>query len=127
MFLNAQRPFKPIEMCSVNQLIHAACEEQTLLFVQNSLTDDDAILSMAEVNSTYVSILNGYRVQISETANYRKNLKKLLNEPLPSVQFVQSRRKNEPDHGIVLPRAVSKGIELRSSLLDNRETIGRLK
>lgn len=107
---NAQRTFKPIEMCSVNQLIHSACEEQLLLSVQNSLTDDDAILSMAEVNSTYVSILNRYRVQISETANYRKHLKKLLSERLPSVQFVKSLRKNEPDR-IVLPRAVSKGID----------------
>ncbi|CAB4036015.1 Hypothetical predicted protein [Paramuricea clavata] len=123
---NAQRTFKPIEMCSVNQLIHSACEEQLLLSVQNSLTDDDAILSMAEVNSTYVSILNRYRVQISETANYRKHLKKLLSECLPSVQFVKSLRENEPDR-IVLPRAVSKGIELRCSLMDNSETIGRLK
>ncbi|CAB3986726.1 Hypothetical predicted protein [Paramuricea clavata] len=81
---------------------------------------------MAEVNSTYVSILNRYRVQISETANYRKHLKKLLSERLPSVQFVKSLCKNEPDR-IVLPRAVSKGIELRCSLMDNSETIGRLK
>ncbi|CAB4023651.1 Hypothetical predicted protein, partial [Paramuricea clavata] len=62
---------------------------------------------MVEVNSTYVSILNRYRVQISETANYPKHLKKLLTERLPSVQFVKSLRKNEPDR-IVLPRAVSK-------------------
>ena len=87
---NAQCTFKPIEICSDNQLIHSVCDEQLLLSVQNSLTDEDAILSMAEVNSTYLSILKRYRVQIYETTNYRKHLKKLLTERLPSVQFVKS-------------------------------------
>ena len=121
----AQHTFTPSDRSSA-QLIRSLCDEQLLLCVQNTLTDDAVTLNMAEVNDAYLSILKRYQVEISETANYRKHLKKLITKSLPSVQFVKSVRPYEPDH-LILPTAVSQAMELRSLLMDNDDTIGHLK
>ena len=122
---SAQRTFTPVEHSNV-ELIHSACDEQLLLSVQNTLTDDEVTLSMAEVNDAYLSILKRYQVEVNETGNYRKHLKKLISERLPNVQFFKSLRKNEPDN-LVFPTAVSKAMDLRSALLDDGEAIGYLR
>ena len=71
-------------------------------------------------------ILKRYHVEVDETTNYRKHLKQLNTEYLPNAQFVKSFRKNEPDN-IVLPKTVSKAMEIRSTLLNNGEIIEKLK
>ena len=122
---SAQRTFHPMN-CSNEQLIRSVCDEQLLLSVQNTLSNDDTSLSMADVNSEYLVILKRYQVEINESGNFRKYLRKLITERLPNIQIVKSLRKNEPDK-LVLPSAVSKAIELRSALLDNDNKIGALK
>ena len=122
---SAQRTFHPMN-CSNEQLIRSVCDEQLLLSVQNTLSNDDTSLSMADVNSEYLVILKRYQVEINESGNFRKHLRKLITERLPNIQIVKSLRKNEPDK-LVLPSAVSKAIELRSALLDNDNKIGALK
>ena len=74
---SAQRTFTPVEHSNV-ELIHSACDEQLLLSVQNTLTDDEVTLSMAEVNDSNLSILKRYQVEVNERGNYRKHLKKLI-------------------------------------------------
>jgi len=122
---HAQRTFATEEM-SAATLIRYACDEQLLLSVQNTLTDDDATLNMAEINDAYLCILRRYQVEIHDTENYRKHLRKIISERLPNVKFVKSLRKNEPDN-LVLPTAVSKAMDLRSAMLDDGETIGYLR
>uniref|UniRef100_UPI00358EE243 UPF0711 protein C18orf21 homolog isoform X1 n=1 Tax=Myxine glutinosa TaxID=7769 RepID=UPI00358EE243 len=111
---------------SNTQLIGSLCDEQLLLSVQNTLTADDLTLNMAEVNGAYLSILKRYNVEINQTTNFRKHLKKLITERLPNIQFVQSLRKNEPDN-LVLSLAVRKAMQLMSAQLDNDDTVGNLK
>jgi len=65
-------------------------------------------------------------VEINDTENYRKHLRKLILERLTNVQFVKSLRKNEPDN-LFLRTAVSKAMDLRSAMLDDGKTIGYLK
>ena len=102
------------------------CDEELLISIQNTLTGDDVTLSMAEVNEEYVSLLKWHQVCLTESANYKKHLKTLIAERLPNVQFVKSVRRNEPE-SIVLPTAVSKAMEIRSSMLDNEGTISQLR
>lgn len=122
---HAQRTFATVDL-SAPPLIRSACDKQLLLSVENTLTDDDATVNMAEINDAYLSILRRYQVEVNDTENYRKHLRKLISERLPNVQFVKSLRKNEPDN-LVLPTAVSKAMDLRSAMLDDGETIGYLK
>lgn len=111
---------------SDTQLIRSICDEELLISIQNTLTGDDVTLSMAEVNEEYVSLLKWHQVCLTESANYKKHLKNLITERLPYVQFVKSVRKNEPE-SIVLPTAVSKAMEIRSSMLDNDDKISQLR
>jgi len=73
---SAQRTMIAAER-SNTQLIYSLSDEQLLLCVENTLTDDDVTLNMAEVNDAYISVLKRYKVDISETANYCKHLKQL--------------------------------------------------
>jgi len=66
-----------------------ASDEQLVLAVQNTLTDDEVTVNMTRVNDAYLSILNRY----NETKNYRKHLKTIIAERLTGVQFVSSLRK----------------------------------
>lgn len=122
---SAQRTFFSVD-ASNSLLIRSVCDEELLLSVQNTLTDDDVTLSIAQVNEEYFLILKRYQIEVTETGNYRKHLKKLITEQLPSVQFVKSLRKNEPEN-LVLATAVSKAIDIRSAMVDNGEIIGQLK
>ena len=79
-------------------------------------------LLRGEVNDAYLLILKRYQVVVDETTNYRNHLKQLNTDYLQNAQFVKSFRKNEPDN-IVLPKAVSKAMEIRSILLNNGEII----
>ena len=122
---SAQRTYGP--KCDSNsQLIRSVCDEQLLISVQNALTDDNVTLSMADVNEEYLLILKRYQVELTETANYRKHLKKLITDRLPNVQFIKSLRKNEPE-SIVLHVTVSKAMEVRSMVLDKDDIIAQLK
>ena len=107
------------------QVIRTVCDEQLLLSIQNTLSDG-VTLHMGEVNDGYLLILKRYHLEVDETTNYRKHVKQLNTEYLPIAQFVKSFRKNEPDN-IVLPKTVSKAMEIRSTLLNNGEIIGQLK
>jgi len=53
---------------------------------------------MAEINDAYLTILRRFHEETNDTENYRKQLRKLISERLPNVQFVKSLRKNEPDN-----------------------------
>ena len=106
-------------------LIRSLCDEQLVLAIQNTLSDDDVTLNMAQVNDAYLLILKRYNLDVNETENYRKYLKNLIAEWLPHVQFVSSMRRNEPDL-LVLSTAVSKAVDLRLSMMDNNEIISNL-
>ena len=90
--------------------------------MSNNLSDGVTLMNMGEVNDAYLFILKRYHVEVDETTNYRKHLKQLNTEYLPTAQFVKSFRKNQPD-SIVLPKTVSKAMEIRSTLLNNGEII----
>ena len=123
----AQRTFSAdCEIASVKQVVRLACDEELVLAIQNTLTDDSTNLTVAEVNDTYVAILKRYSMVITESGNYRKYLKHLLSERLPNLQFVKSLLKNEPDK-VVLPAAVSKAIDVLSSQMDSKDTIEHLE
>lgn len=107
-------------------LIRSLCDEQLILAIQNTLKDKDVTLDMAQVNDAYLSILKRYHMDIDETTNYRKYLKKIISELLPDVQFVGSLRRNEPDK-LVRSTVVSKAIDLRLSMMENDQEIGKLK
>ncbi|KAG0711445.1 hypothetical protein GWK47_020586 [Chionoecetes opilio] len=47
-------------------LIRSVCDAQLVLAIQNTLSDEDVTLSMAEVNDAYLSILKRYRVDVNE-------------------------------------------------------------
>ena len=53
------------------QLVRSICDEQLLFTVESTLNNDDAKLTMAEVNDEYLSILRMYHVQVAEPSNYR--------------------------------------------------------
>ena len=74
------------------------------------------------VNEEYLSLLKWHQVCLTESE--KKHLKNLISERLPNVQFIKSVRKTEPE-SIVLPIAVSKAMEIRSSLLDNEDKISQ--
>lgn len=107
----AQCTFTPVSNNNV-QFIFSVCDEERLISVRNSLTDDGTF-NMAEVNSAFVSILKLYQVEINETGNYRMHLKKLINEHLPHVQFTKPQRKNEPET-LTLSATVSKAVEVHA-------------
>ncbi|KAG0721901.1 hypothetical protein GWK47_045511 [Chionoecetes opilio] len=48
-------------------LIRSVCDAQLVLAIQNTLSDEDVTLSMAEVNDAYLSILKRYRVDVNES------------------------------------------------------------
>ena len=121
---SAQRTFTPVFHSNV-QVIHTLCDEQLLLSIQTTI-GDGVTQNMGEVNDAYLLILKRYHVEVDETTNYRKHPNKLITEHLPNAQLVKSFRKNEPDN-IVLPKTVSKAMEIRSTLLNNGEIIGQLK
>ena len=118
---SAQRTFTPVFHSNV-QMIRTVCDEQLLLSIQNNLSDGVTLMNMGEVNDAYLFILKRYHVEVDKTTNYRKHLKQLNTEYLPTAQFVKSFRKNQPD-SIVLPKTVSKAMEIRSTLLNNGEII----
>ena len=122
---SAQRTFTLCDRSNL-QVIRSVCDEQLLISVQNTLVDDSVSLGMDKVNCEYLSILKRYNVEVNETQNYRKHLKTLITERLQNVQFIQSLRKNESD-SIVLPKAVSKAMELRSAFMDSECMIDHLK
>ena len=94
----AQRQIKANKDHDNESLIRSLCDEQLILAVQNTLKDEeDVMLDMSQVNDAYLSILKRYRVDVDETTNHRKYLKKIIQEQLPDVQFVRSLRRNEPD------------------------------
>ncbi|KAG0710077.1 Peroxidasin [Chionoecetes opilio] len=107
-------------------LILSVCDAQLVLPIQNTLSDEDVTLSMAEVNDAYLSILKRYRVDVNESENYRKYLKRLISERLPEVKFVTSLRRNEPDR-LVLSTAVTMAMDYRSSMMNDDEIVGHLK
>ncbi|KAG0725464.1 hypothetical protein GWK47_038599 [Chionoecetes opilio] len=107
-------------------LIRSVCDAQLVLAIQNTLSDEDVTLSMAEVNDAYLSILKRYRVDVNESENYRKYLKRLISERLPEVKFVTSLRRNEPDR-LVLSTAVTMAMDYRSSMMNDDEIVGHLK
>ena len=121
---SAERTFTPVFHCNV-QVIRTVCDEQLLLSSQNTLSNG-VTLNMGEVNDAYLLILKIYHVEFDETTNYRKHLEQLNTEYLSNAQVVKSFRKNEPDN-IILPKTVSKVMEIRSTLLNNGEIIGQLK
>lgn len=121
---SAQRTSAKADLDNV-PLIRSLCDEQIVLAIQNTLTDDDVTLNMAEVNDAYLSILDRYNVDVNETKNYRKYLKRLITGRLPGVQFVSSVRRNEPEN-LVLSEAVSKAVDLRLSVMDNGEIVSNL-
>ena len=115
---SAQRTFTPV--CHSNiQVIRTVCDEQLLLSIQTTLSDG-VTLNMGELKDAYLLILKTYHVEVDETTNYRKHLKQLITEHLPNAQLVKSIRRNEPDN-IVLPKTVSKAMEIWSTLLNNGE------
>ena len=64
----AQRTFSAdCESASVKQVVRSPCDEELVLAVQNTLEDDSAILNMAEVNDTYVTILKRYSMETTES------------------------------------------------------------
>ena len=93
---SAQRTFTPVFHSNV-QVIRTVCDEQLLLSIQNTHIDG-VTLNMGEVNDVYLLILKIFHVEVVETTNYRKHMKKLNTEYLPNGQFVKSFRKNEPDN-----------------------------
>ncbi|KAG0729712.1 hypothetical protein GWK47_029788 [Chionoecetes opilio] len=107
-------------------LIRSVCDAQLVLGIQNTLSDEDVTLSMAEVNDAYLSILKRYRVDVNESENYRKYLKRLISERLPEVKFVTSLRRNEPDR-LVLSTAVTMAMDYRSSMMNDDDIVGHLK
>ncbi|KAG0730221.1 hypothetical protein GWK47_028686 [Chionoecetes opilio] len=107
-------------------LIRSVCDAQLVLAIQNTLSDEDVTLSMAEVNDAYLSILKRYRVDVNESENYRKYLKRLISERLPEVKFVTSLRRNEPDR-LVFSTAVTMAMDYRSSMMNDDEIVGHLK
>ena len=92
-------------------LARLMCDEELLACVQNTL------LNIADVNKEYVSILKRYHVEVTDSANYKTNLKDLIKGRLPNVQFVKTTRKNEPE-AIVLDNTVSKAVEERAYSID---------
>ena len=120
----AERICYPVDLNNTT-LFDSMCDEQLVSSLKNTLTED-VTLNMAQVNDEYLSILKRYQVEINETANYRKHLKKLIIEQIPNVQFIKSLCKNKPEN-LVLPTVVSKAMDLRSLLLENEDTIGMLK
>ncbi|KAG0727305.1 hypothetical protein GWK47_034937 [Chionoecetes opilio] len=70
--------------------------------------------------------LKRYRVDVNESENYRKYLKRLISERLPEVKFVTSLRRNEPDR-LVLSTAVTMAMDYRSSMMTDDEIVGHLK
>jgi len=48
------------------------CDEELQFSVQNSLVDDEASLSMSQVNDAYIAILKKHRVTIKDTKNYER-------------------------------------------------------
>ena len=113
----AQRSTEPNKETNNAPLIRTLCEEQLLLNVQTSLEDNDASLNMSQVNDAFLSILRRYHTEVPENANYRKDLKKLISQRLPDVQFVPSQRCNESDN-LVKSTTVSKAIDLLLSMSD---------
>ncbi len=111
---SAQHAFTPMFHNNI-QVIRTVCDEQLLLSIQTTLRDG-VTLNMGELNDAYLLILKRYHVEVDETTNYRKHLKQRITEHLPNAQFVKSFRKNEPDT-IVLPKTVSKAMNIRSTLL----------
>ena len=109
---SSQRAFTPVFHNNI-QVIRTVRGEQLLLSIQATLRDG-VTLNLGELNDAYLLILKRYHVEVDETTNYRKHLKQLITEHLPNAQFVKSFRKNEPDK-IVLPKTVSKAMEIRST------------
>ena len=115
---SAHRTVKPVFHSNV-QVIRTVCDEQLHLPIQIALSHG-VTLNIGEGNDAYLLILKRYHAVVDETTNYRKHLKQLITEHLPNAECVKSFGKNEPDN-IVLPKTVSKAMEIRSTLLNNGE------
>ncbi|XP_034021254.1 uncharacterized protein LOC117505823 [Thalassophryne amazonica] len=102
-------------------LIQSLCDEELLMFIQNTVVDDCDTINMAEVNEAYISLLKRYQIEVKGDENYRKHLKRLITERLPNFQFVKSLRKNEPDKLVTL-KGVSKAIDVHLDSLDSCKT-----
>lgn len=65
-------------------------------------------------------------MDVNESENYRKYLKKLISERFPEVKFISSLRRNEPDR-LVFSTAVTMAMDYRSSMINDDEIVGHLK
>ncbi|KAG0712461.1 hypothetical protein GWK47_018420 [Chionoecetes opilio] len=96
-----------------------------VLAIQNTLSDEDVTLSMAEVNDAYLSILKRYRVvDVNESENYRKYLKRTHQRAPSEVKFVTSLRRNEPDRLGAPRQSVTMAMDYRSSMMNDDEIVG---
>ena len=102
------------------KLIWAICDEELLNSIQNTLNDGNT-LNMSEVYDAYVSIIKKYHGNIEVKTFWKQNLKKLINDNLPNVQFVKSKHK-KPEQ-LVMKEKFTEAIEM----LSKDSTIGLLK
>ena len=113
----AQRSMKPNNKQSNESLIRTLCEEQLLQNVQTSLEYKEVSINMAQVNEDFLSILRRYHTGVPENTNYRKDLKRLIKERLPDIQFVPSPRRNEPEK-LVKSTTMTKAVDHLLSMSD---------
>ena len=121
----AQRTCTPV-IHDTAKLIRSVCDEESIITLLSIITDDDVTVTMTEVNSTYLSILKRYHMEISETANYQKYLKQLITNHIPSVQIINPLQKNEPET-VIIDRVLTKAIKFHSHFLDDDATISVVK
>ena len=106
-------------------LIRSLCDEELIGMVQNTLMNDIA-LNMIQVNDMYLSILQRYDADIIESRNYRRHLKRIIEERLPHIKFTSSVRQYEPDV-LTQPTTIKSAIDLKLSIMDNNDQIESLK
>ena len=83
------------------RMLRTLCDQQLVACIQNSLQSREDNLTICEINTEYVSILEKCHINLCGSRNYKKHIKKLILENMPEANVIAS----------VLKEGVSQGID----------------
>ena len=90
-------------------MMKALSAVQIVMRVESSLSDAVLILTTADINNMYMSLLKENTVENLRN-NHRKYLKKLLSDRIPNITFVQPPQRNESET-VLLSKCLGEAVE----------------
>ena len=98
-------------------MMRALSDVQIVVRVESSLSDAGLVLTMADINNMYMSILRENNVE-NLRDNQRKYLKKLLSDRIPNITFGHPPQRNESET-VLLSKYLGEAVDYATTKYAN--------